>query len=147
MKSVIGAIIVLIGLAMTIFGVGGFMQAANRENSLEHKIGSTVSSEYRENHDSEKMTFGGVAIVGVVLLFYGFSVRRSASREKLHKRHHKELKDIAAANQSNNTAPAPPPLVKKSEDDKLEKLKKLGELKDSGVLTQEEFEKEKAKLL
>ncbi len=33
------------------------------------------------------------------------------------------------------------------EDDTLEQLKKLGELRDSGVLTDEEFEAEKRKLL
>ena len=34
-----------------------------------------------------------------------------------------------------------------SGDDKYDKLKKLAELKDQGALTEEEFEKEKAKLL
>lgn len=35
----------------------------------------------------------------------------------------------------------------KSETDPLDKLKKLSELKDAGVLTQEEFDEKKAKLL
>jgi hypothetical protein len=40
-------------------------------------------------------------------------------------------------------APAPAP----AEDDPLEKLKKLGELRDAGVLTDAEFEAKKAELL
>jgi Short C-terminal domain len=39
-------------------------------------------------------------------------------------------------------APAAPP-----EDDKLDQLQKLGELKTSGVLTEAEFEAQKAKIL
>jgi len=39
-------------------------------------------------------------------------------------------------------APAPP-----STDDKLEQLKQLGELKTAGVLTDAEFEAQKAKIL
>jgi hypothetical protein len=38
---------------------------------------------------------------------------------------------------------APPPAA----DDKLEQLQKLGELKASGVLTEAEFEAQKAKIL
>jgi membrane protease subunit (stomatin/prohibitin family) len=34
-----------------------------------------------------------------------------------------------------------------SEEDTIEQLKKLGELRDSGVLTEEEFQKEKRKIL
>ncbi len=34
-----------------------------------------------------------------------------------------------------------------NKDDSLEQLKKLAELRDSGILTEEEFQKQKAKLL
>jgi hypothetical protein len=43
-------------------------------------------------------------------------------------------------------APPPPP-ADSGTDDKLEQLKQLGELKDSGVLTEAEFEAQKAKIL
>ena len=43
-------------------------------------------------------------------------------------------------------APPPPPAAP-STDDKLEQLKELGELKASGVLTEAEFEAQKAKIL
>jgi len=41
---------------------------------------------------------------------------------------------------------APPPAVP-STDDMLKQLQKLGELKDAGVLTEEEFQAQKAKIL
>ena len=42
---------------------------------------------------------------------------------------------------------APPPPAAPAQDDKLDQLKQLGELKDSGVLTDAEFEAQKAKIL
>jgi hypothetical protein len=43
-------------------------------------------------------------------------------------------------------APPPPPAAP-AQDDKLEQLKQLGELRDSGVLTDAEFEAQKTKIL
>jgi len=40
-----------------------------------------------------------------------------------------------------------PPPPQPSEDDTLDQLKKLGELKAAGVLTDEEFQQQKARLL
>jgi hypothetical protein len=42
---------------------------------------------------------------------------------------------------------APPPAAEPDTDDTLTQLKKLGELKDAGVLTDAEFEAQKAKIL
>jgi hypothetical protein len=44
-------------------------------------------------------------------------------------------------------AAAPPPPAAPDEDDKLAQLEKLGQLHASGVLTDEEFAQQKAKLL
>ena len=43
--------------------------------------------------------------------------------------------------------PPPPPPAAASGQDTLEQLKELGELKAAGVLTQEEFDAQKAKIL
>ena len=43
--------------------------------------------------------------------------------------------------------PAPPPPAAASSQDTLGQLKELGELKAAGVLTQEEFDAQKAKIL
>jgi Short C-terminal domain len=44
-------------------------------------------------------------------------------------------------------APPPPPPAAGSQDDMFEQLKKLGELRDQGILTDEEFAAQKAKIL
>jgi len=44
-------------------------------------------------------------------------------------------------------APPPPAPAAPSTDDKLDQLKELGQLRDSGVLTDAEFEQQKAKIL
>jgi hypothetical protein len=44
-------------------------------------------------------------------------------------------------------APAPAPAPPAGGEDPIAKLKELGELRDSGVLTEEEFAAQKAKLL
>ncbi len=49
----------------------------------------------------------------------------------------------AAQPQAPEAAPAPGAMT----DEKIAQLKKLGELKQSGVLTEEEFEAQKAKIL
>ena len=64
--------------------------------------------------------------------------RRQASRWSQH--------DAAQQQQQYAEAPPPPPAAP-STDDKLEQLKDLGELKASGVLTEAEFEAQKAKIL
>jgi membrane protease subunit (stomatin/prohibitin family) len=42
---------------------------------------------------------------------------------------------------------APPPQAAAPEADPIERLRQLGELKDQGILTQAEFEAQKAKIL
>jgi len=44
-------------------------------------------------------------------------------------------------------APAPPPPAASTSDDLIEQLQKLGSLRDQGILTDAEFEAQKAKLL
>ncbi|HET7349754.1 MAG TPA: SHOCT domain-containing protein [Marmoricola sp.] len=41
----------------------------------------------------------------------------------------------------------PPPAAAPAEDDMITQLKKLGELRDAGVLTEEEFAAQKARIL
>jgi len=53
----------------------------------------------------------------------------------------------AQAAQAPEAAPAPPPAPAAPAPDPIEQLTKLAALKDSGALTEAEFEAEKAKLL
>jgi membrane protease subunit (stomatin/prohibitin family) len=59
-----------------------------------------------------------------------------------------QQQQAAAQQQPAQQAAAPPPAAPGGMDEaKIEKLKQLGELKDAGVLTEEEFAAEKAKIL
>ncbi|HUH81476.1 MAG TPA: SHOCT domain-containing protein [Solirubrobacteraceae bacterium] len=53
----------------------------------------------------------------------------------------------AAQEQQQAPAQAPPPAAAPAADDSMEKLKELGQLHESGVLTDEEFAAAKAKIL
>ena len=56
--------------------------------------------------------------------------------------------DAQAYQEEQAMAAAPPPAAAApSEDDKLAQLKELGELRTAGVLTEAEFEAQKAKIL
>jgi hypothetical protein len=58
-----------------------------------------------------------------------------------------EQQQQAAAYQQQAPAYQPPPPQGPSEEDKLAQLKQLGDLKAAGVLTEEEFAMQKAKIL
>lgn len=58
-----------------------------------------------------------------------------------------EQAEAQAYEQQQQAPPPPPPAAAPSETDKLAQLKELGELKASGVLTDAEFEAQKAKIL
>lgn len=76
----------------------------------------------------------GMAAVGGVAHYAG---RKSAQAEERGKQVEAQQAQAAPA----QAAPQP------SDDDKLERLKKLGELRDSGVITEAEFGVEKQKIL
>ncbi len=70
--------------------------------------------------------------------------------------HNKQQQKYAAQQQQQAAAAAPPPQAAPapapapaapSTDDKIAKLKELGALRDAGILTDEEFAAEKAKIL
>ncbi len=72
-----------------------------------------------------------------------------AVRNKQEKKAAAKQQEAAAQQQAAAPAPAPEPVPAAGgmNDDKMEQLKQLGELKNSGVLTDEEFAAEKAKIL
>jgi len=55
--------------------------------------------------------------------------------------------DAAYQEQASQQSPPPPPAAAPAGDDMLDQLKQLGELHEAGVLTDEEFAAQKAKIL
>lgn len=71
---------------------------------------------------------------------YAMGKRRAQAQEQ-------EAQQAAPPQQQTGEAPAPAGGGGMSEMDRIDALKKLGELHDSGVLTDEQFEAEKEKLI
>ena len=71
---------------------------------------------------------------------YAVGKRRAQAQEQ-------EAQQAAPPQQQTGEAPAPAGGGGMSEMDRIDALKKLGELHDSGVLTDEQFEAEKEKLI
>ncbi|HYW24918.1 MAG TPA: SHOCT domain-containing protein [Terriglobales bacterium] len=88
-----------------------------------------------------------MAAVGGVAYAAGRGGANRAAQEQMQDQQIGELQaQQAAAQQPVATQPpaAPPEMTS---DDRLRQLRELGELKSSGVLTDEEFQREKARLL
>jgi Short C-terminal domain len=83
------------------------------------------------------------AIVGGTAYYAGKKVQEGREQDADTDQRLDELEGQQAAAQ----APPPPPPAGGMTDEKIEQLKKLSELKDQGVLTEEEFAEQKAKLL
>jgi membrane protease subunit (stomatin/prohibitin family) len=70
------------------------------------------------------------------------AVSNRVSRRQANRWSQQEDQQYAQQQQAAQPAPAPTP-----GEDPIEKLKQLAELKDQGILTQEEFDAQKAKIL
>ncbi len=89
-------------------------------------------------------------IAGTATAVSGRVQRRQAAKYADRDAQTAVRRDQAYENQAyQQPAPAPVPEQRAApaQDDMLDQLKKLGELKDSGVLTEEEFATQKARIL
>ena len=73
------------------------------------------------------------------------AVSNRVSRRQANRWSQQEDEQYAQQQQYAEPAPAPAPAA--AGEDSIEKLKQLAELKDQGILTQEEFDAQKAKIL
>ena len=95
------------------------------------------------------------AAIGGAGYMVGSSRAKGAAREQEQNRQIAELQAQQAAAQQQSqpvqaappAASPPPPAAGMSMDEKMAQLKQLGELKASGILTEAEFEVQKAKIL
>ena len=75
-----------------------------------------------------------------------YAGKKSQERGEREADQEDRLQQLEAQQSAQQPAPAPA-AARGMTDDTIEQLKKLGELRDSGVLTDEEFEAQKQKLL
>jgi hypothetical protein len=88
----------------------------------------------------------GVARVAVIS-GTATAVSNRVSRRQANRWGAQEQQQYAEAPQQAYAAPAPAPAAADPMEDKLGQLKQLGDLKDQGILTQAEFDAQKAKIL
>jgi len=90
------------------------------------------------------MVAGGAAAVGHHM------GRKSAEAQAQEQAQNQEINDLQQQQQyapAPAAAPAPAPAAAGPSQETLERLKQLGQLHEQGILTDEEFAREKAKLL
>jgi membrane protease subunit (stomatin/prohibitin family) len=76
------------------------------------------------------------------------AVSNRVSRRQANRWSQQDEQQAAQQQQQQQYAqPAPAPAPAAAAEDPIEKLKQLAELKDQGILTQEEFDAQKAKIL
>ena len=82
----------------------------------------------------------GAAAVGGAGYYAGKKISEGRQDDYMRDQQIADLQDQAAAQQAPQTAPTP-------QEDTISQLERLGELKDQGVLTEEEFQAQKTKIL
>jgi membrane protease subunit (stomatin/prohibitin family) len=85
-------------------------------------------------------TVGRTAVIAGTATAVAGGVRR-------HEENKYAQQDAAAQAQEAPAEPAPPAASAPTSDDQIAKLKELAQLKDQGILTEAEFEDQKAKIL
>jgi membrane protease subunit (stomatin/prohibitin family) len=75
------------------------------------------------------------------------AVSNRVSRRQANRWSEQEQQQAAQQQQQQQAAPPPTAPAAGPDDDSIAKLKQLADLKDQGILTQEEFDAQKAKIL
>jgi sortase (surface protein transpeptidase) len=145
MKKLFGILILFIGLLSLIIGMACFIDAESRNKTLDQQEQNEFSAQYRVNNNDQR-EFGGVsAVIGLVFFIIGFKM--ASTKTKSQKIKEAELEKLKAnINKLGDLTEADLQPVK-NVNDVISQLEKLGELKARGILTEEEFQQQKKKLL
>jgi NADH:ubiquinone oxidoreductase subunit 6 (subunit J) len=152
-KKIFGFLFLLIGLLMIGTGIATVTQSATQDNTIEGRIGNTFSQEYREQNQEKRIV--GFGLAGGGLLFFIIGIVMIATKTNKQRENEIELEVIKKMQLANNftqpeqtnTKQAENAFVQKSTDDKIGQIEKLGKLKEQGLLTDEEFQQQKKKIL
>lgn len=145
MKKFFGILILFIGLLSLIIGMACLIDAESRNKTLDQQEQNEFSDQYRKDNNDQRV-FGGVsAAMGLVFFIAGF--RMVAAKTKTQKIKEAELEKLKAnINKLGDLTEADLQPVK-NVNDVISQLEKLGELKTKGIITEEEFQQQKKKLL
>jgi hypothetical protein len=145
MKKFFGILFLIIGVFGIGIGIVALTDLGRRNSSFEGQIGNEFSESY--NNESIEQQAIGLALIGGGLIFSILGVIMIASKSKKSKTKLSAKDNIKTAN-----IPVPPVYHKVNSssqnskmDDVLNRIERLGKLKEQGLITEEEFQEQKKK--
>lgn len=137
MRYLANLISVLIGAFCIFIAVIAFNSVNNQQNQFGHGLSYELDQNYRNEIEKRQMLGAASGVVGGIFLiigFIGFARRRNRKNKPIN------TKEVSSKNEESR-------LSKSLTDDKLARLEKLANLKEQGILTEDEFLEEKKKIL
>jgi len=149
MRKIVGVIFLLLGLGSVGLGIAALTNASSRNNSYEGQIGNTLSQNYRSQTQQEQSAGVGFVVGGIIVFIVGIYLVVSKSKSQIKQEVEleviKNMQKTENSKQPEKETPTPP--NNKSPDDKFSQIERLGKLKEQGLITEEEFQAEKKKIL
>jgi len=145
MKKFFGILFLIIGIFGIGIGIVALTDLAAKNRSLAGQIGNEYSDSYNEQRNEQQAI--GLALIGSGLIFSILGVIMLASKSK-------KSKTKLTAKDKIQTAYIPVPPVYNNlntsiqntkMDDLLNRIERLGKLKEQGLITEEEFQEQKKK--
>jgi hypothetical protein len=124
-KYIFGILYLLIALALIGLGIAALNDAATKDKALEEQISNELRGSYYPNNNGEKML--GVTLITIGLFFLISGIILIVTKSKAQR-----IKDAE---------------IKPTVEDKLAQIEKLGEMKEKGLITEEEFQQQKKRIL
>lgn len=133
-------ILLLIGLGLIVWGILGLNELQRQRSLIPERPGYGIPEKDRENLAKDRTIATGLIVLGGLVFLWGLIPY---------------LKPKQAVQVAPTAAPATPaPSVDavataagNTSTDSLAQLERLAKLKEQGILTEEEFQKEKSKIL
>ena len=151
MKKVFGIIFLVLGLILVGGGVAGLVDLNSKSETFDGRFRDAFNPSYRErNSDQKSASTAAIAsgailfIIGIIMLATNTNIQHKKEVDLATLMHNARLNRASLesanneASQTNNKADL---------HEIIQKIEKLGKLKEQGLLTSEEFEFQKAKLL
>lgn len=142
-RKVLAIVMLFVGLAFLIHGIDTLNKLDTLNSSTPGRLANTFSNNYRMEYANAKtngqtnVTFGIILIIGSILLF---ATSKSTKRND-------SLINTTRNNQPIAQLQAFEPSTSLSPNERFSQLEKLGKLRDQGILSDEEFQKEKKRIL
>ncbi|MDQ3111365.1 MAG: SHOCT domain-containing protein [Bacteroidota bacterium] len=174
MKKAFGIVFLVVGVIMIAMGIAALTNVATKNETFGGRLRNEISDSYRSNNNEQKLAGIGLAGIGFVLFVTGIimvATKSAAQRKKeadllAMKKMQSQNVHMQQPNFSPNNFQQPKPTnfsqpdpgpahtqqpnataVAYSIEDKFSQIERLGKLREQGLLTEEEFQEQKRKVL